>query len=82
MSATCVRPVSDFRETVHDALSRAYGRLRHGAERLARDAESTPRAAENWLDGACTPNSEKLFNIMKRNAALRAELLALLSEAE
>ena len=80
MTASVAAP--SFRETVHGALTRTYGHLRHGAERLARDACATPRAAENWLDGFCTPNSEKLFNIMKRCPPLRDELLALLAEDE
>jgi hypothetical protein len=81
MSATTAAAPS-VGEIVHDVLRRNYGRLRHGSELLARDAKSTPRAAENWLSAANTPNAEKLVNIMKRCPELRAAIFELVQEVE
>jgi hypothetical protein len=81
MSATTA-PSPAVADVVHDVLRRTYGRMRHGAEHLARDAKGTPRAAENWLAKANTPNAEKLVNIMRRCPELRAAIMQLSEEAE
>lgn len=59
-----------------------YGRLKGGAKILARDAKGTPRAAENWLDGSCTPNAESLVNVMKRCRELRQAIFEMASEED
>ncbi|EHM01206.1 hypothetical protein HMPREF9946_02210 [Acetobacteraceae bacterium AT-5844] len=82
MSATLSSQSRSVSRVVHEVLTSTYGRLRHGAEFLARDAQGTPRAAQNWLDGANTPNAEKLVNIMRACPELRAAIFQLIEEGE
>lgn len=70
----------DTADLVHRVLAKNYGCLKNGAKFLAKHARATPRAAENWLDGTCTPNSEKLVNIMKNCRELREEIFRLVDE--
>jgi hypothetical protein len=62
-------------KAIHRILVSNYGRFRHGAKTLAIHAKCTPRAAENWLDGSCTPNAEKLVNVMAECDELAAEIM-------
>lgn len=79
MSATCNRH-DDFGAVVRRILVEQYGRLKGGAKLLARDARATPRTAENWLEGHCTPNAEKLVNVMRHCRELREAIYAMAGE--
>ena len=60
-----------YLNVVLPVIRQEYGPLKHAAEYLARDAGSTPRAAENWLAGLCAPTGEKLLNLMAACERLR-----------
>jgi hypothetical protein len=65
---------ASYGELIHDVLMREYGSHRHAAKVLARDAGTTPRTAQNWLDGTNAPNGDKLINLMGQCEALTAEI--------
>ena len=46
-------------------IQNAYG-ARHGKKALARDANVSPRTAENWLAGNNAPDGESLLNLFAR----------------
>lgn len=62
---------------VRDVIQRIYGPLKNGVKLLARDAHATPRAAENWISGLCSPQADKLITIMRHNDAVAAEIFRL-----
>lgn len=67
---------------IHRVLVEQYGRFKHGAKLLAQHAQATPRAAENWLDGSCTPNASKLINLMRECDELAAEIMRLAGRSD
>ena len=71
-----------LRNLIRRILVAEYGPFKHAPKILARDAKATPRAAENWLDGSCTPNAESLVNVMKRCRRLRAAIFELATEED
>jgi hypothetical protein len=56
-------------------LRERYGVLRHAPERLARDANATPRAARNWLDGECAPRLDNVVELMAADPEFEAAIL-------
>lgn len=77
MIASAVSPqsVEPLNKAIQRVLLKSYGQYRNGPKLLAKAARSTPRAAENWLDGSCTPNAEKLVNLMAECDELAEEIL-------
>lgn len=63
--------VTTYSDVITGVLREEYAPLKHASEYLARDAGSTPRAAENWLAGVCAPTGEKLLNLMANCEPLR-----------
>jgi hypothetical protein len=59
-----------------------FGILRHGEKKLARAAGVTPRAARNWIEGRCCPQSAQLLRLMAECRELRAEILGIVDELE
>ena len=51
-----------------------YGAMPHGAKRLARAADTTTRAAENWIAGINGPSVEPLVNLLVVHPDLKARL--------
>jgi hypothetical protein len=60
---------------VTEWLRDRYGPLRHAPERLARDANATPRAARNWLDGECAPRMDNVVELMAADPDFEAAIL-------
>ena len=56
--------VVSYAASVHDVLAREYGPLRNAAKLLARDADVSPRTAENWLQGKCAPRMDECIRLM------------------
>ncbi len=71
-----------YADAVHRVIVAEYAPLKHAAKLLARDANATPRTAENWLAGTNAPSGENLINLMRRCAALRHEINRLVGEPE
>ena len=69
-----------YAETVHAVLSYEYGRLKHAAELLARDAGVSRNTARNWLDGICSPQGSSLIMLMRSCEKLRQEINNLIDE--
>lgn len=68
-----------------DALQQHYGTRRHGAKRLAEDANCSPRAAKNWLEGVNAPDLLHAIRIMGHCppfAAAMRRLAAMYAEGE
>lgn len=63
-----------YAQVVFAAIQREYAPYRHAAKRLAKDAHTTPRNAENWLAGRTSPNGEKLLHLMSECQALADEI--------
>ena len=61
---------------VNEIIVRHYGAFSNRRRRLAADAHSTERTAENWLQGRCEPQASRLKNIARNNPAFRADLIA------
>ena len=80
VSAILDQHAEDVSAVVRRILIDRYGRLKGGAKLLARDANSSTRAAENWLDGSCTPNAQKLVNVMRHCRELREAIFAMAQE--
>ena len=57
-------------------LRHRYAPARHAAKALARDAATSPRTAENWLNGHCAPSGESLLALMAANPGLEDALIA------
>ncbi|RVT95224.1 hypothetical protein EOD42_16700 [Rhodovarius crocodyli] len=59
-------------DRVMEALRRLYGPLRHAEKLLGRRANSTPRAARNWLDDNCAMSVDKLVELMAADPKFHA----------
>lgn len=65
-----------------EVVDRYYAPFKDGVKRLARDAKTSPRTAQNWVDKQCTPRMDNFSTLVKSNRELRREVLRLLSEVE
>ena len=70
----------NFTDFFHGWVTGHYGRLRHGAKLLARDAGVSPRTAEGYFQSRHGVNAETLNTLMARNAELRAEIDRLIEQ--
>lgn len=61
-------------------LRETYGPLRNATKILARHANATPRAAENWLLGRCAPSGESLVALMAECRELADEINRMVAE--
>lgn len=60
-----------------DALRARYGEFKHAPKRLAALVGTTPRTAENWLDGHNAPQVQHLVELMAADPAMEAVVLEL-----
>ena len=69
-----------YAATVHSVLQREYRPLRNATKILARQANVSPKTAQNWIDGVCAPRGDELLSLMASCDALAAEINRLVQE--
>lgn len=71
---------ASYNDVVLGFIQREFAPLKNAAKMLARAANATPRAAENWLAGMHAPNGEKLVALMVECRGLADEINRLVEE--
>lgn len=71
---------ASYNDVVLGFIQREFAPLKNAAKLLARAANATPRAAENWLAGMHAPNGEKLIALMSECKELADEINRLVAE--
>ena len=77
---SCMNAALTVADAFHAWVHGHYGPLRNAAKLLARDANVSPRTAENYLHGRHAPSGDALVTLMARNAELRAEIDRLIEQ--
>lgn len=62
------------------AIRDRYGILKHAAKIVSRQAQSTPRTAENWFALECTPRSTQLVELMASDPEFEAAVIEIVRE--
>ncbi|GBQ89056.1 GIY-YIG nuclease family protein [Asaia krungthepensis] len=70
----------DVESEIYSLLAEHYRPLRGAASKLASDANSTSRAAKNWLDRRNLPSAEALLNLMSENPSFECGIKAIVAD--
>lgn len=71
---------STYNETILTAIDREYSGRRHAAKILARDAKTSFRTAQNWLQGISAPNGESLIELIASCRSVREAVSRMIAE--
>ena len=69
-----------YSERIGQALRGRYGDRRFAAKQIARLADGTERAAQNWMSGCCGPQVRALLLLMAREPVVEAVVLELVRQ--